>query len=101
MLVNRPPMGWNTWNTFGQDISDSLVRESTDAFVSLGLKDAGYRITNEDWLKAYEESYNEAKCRWRDAIWAKQDAGENLWFAYTGTAFQVPTGPIPEEASAE
>ncbi len=53
MLVNRPPMGWNTWNTFGQDISDSLVRESTDAFVSLGLKDAGYEyvVIDDCWSK--------------------------------------------------
>ncbi len=43
MLVNTPPMGWNTWNTFGSNISDSLVRESADAFVDLGLKDAGYQ----------------------------------------------------------
>ena len=40
MLVNRPPMGWNTWNTFGHEISDQLIRESTDAFIQLGLKDA-------------------------------------------------------------
>lgn len=43
MLVQRPPMGWNTWNTFGSEISDQLIRESTDAFLALGLKDAGYR----------------------------------------------------------
>ncbi len=43
MLVNTPPMGWNTWNTFGSNISDSLVRESADAFVDLGLKAAGYQ----------------------------------------------------------
>ena len=43
MLVNTPPMGWNTWNTFGNDISDALVRESADAFIDLGLKDAGYQ----------------------------------------------------------
>lgn len=42
MLVNRPPMGWNTWNTFGDQISDQLVRESADAFEDLGLKQAGY-----------------------------------------------------------
>ena len=43
MLVNTPPMGWNTWNTFGSNISDGMVRESADAFVDLGLKDAGYQ----------------------------------------------------------
>ncbi|MBQ3669165.1 MAG: glycoside hydrolase family 27 protein, partial [Clostridia bacterium] len=42
MLVNTPPMGWNTWNTFGGSISDKLVRESADAFIEKGLKDAGY-----------------------------------------------------------
>ena len=42
MLVNTPPMGWNTWNTFGDNISDALVRESADAIAKNGLKDAGY-----------------------------------------------------------
>ena len=53
MLVNRPPMGWNTWNTFGNEISDKLIRESTDAFVSLGLKDAGYQyiVIDDCWSK--------------------------------------------------
>ena len=53
MLVNRPPMGWNTWNTFGPEISDALVRESADAFVALGLKDAGYRyiVIDDCWSK--------------------------------------------------
>jgi len=53
MLVNRPPMGWNTWNTFGHQISDQLVRESTDAFVQIGLKDAGYQyvVIDDCWSK--------------------------------------------------
>lgn len=42
MLVNRPPMGFNTWNTFGDKICDSLIRESADAFIRLGLREAGY-----------------------------------------------------------
>ena len=53
MLVNRPPMGWNTWNTFGNDISDQLIRESADAFVAAGLKDAGYQyiVIDDCWSK--------------------------------------------------
>ena len=31
MLAMTPPMGWNTWNTFGDKISDQLVRESAVA----------------------------------------------------------------------
>lgn len=53
MLVNRPPMGWNTWNTFGDKISDQLVRESADAFIDLGLKAAGYTyiVVDDCWSK--------------------------------------------------
>ena len=53
MLVQRPPMGWNTWNTFGADISAQLVKESADRFVELGLKDAGYQyvVIDDCWSK--------------------------------------------------
>lgn len=53
MLMNRPPMGWNTWNTFGDKISEQLIRESADAFVDMGLKDAGYRyiVVDDCWSK--------------------------------------------------
>ena len=42
MIKNTPPMGWNSWNTFGSDINEDLIRETADALVSSGLKDAGY-----------------------------------------------------------
>ena len=53
MLVNKPPMGWNTWNTFGHEISDALVRESADAFIEQGLMDVGYRyiVIDDCWSK--------------------------------------------------
>ena len=35
-------MGFNTWNTFGPDISDAMIRETADAMVEKGLRDAGY-----------------------------------------------------------
>lgn len=46
-------MGWNTWNTFGRHISEQLIRESTDAFESLGLKKAGYQyiVIDDCWSK--------------------------------------------------
>ena len=37
-----PPMGWNSWNTFGEYINEDVVKASADLFVSTGLKDAGY-----------------------------------------------------------
>lgn len=43
MIVQTPPMGWNTWNTFGEHINEQLIRESVDTFVKLGLREAGYQ----------------------------------------------------------
>jgi alpha-galactosidase len=37
-----PPMGWNSWNRFGCDVSEALIRGAADALVSSGMKDAGY-----------------------------------------------------------
>ena len=41
-LAATPPMGWNSWNTFGSAIHEDLIRETADALVSTGLKDCGY-----------------------------------------------------------
>ena len=42
MLAPRPPLGWNSWNTFGENISDELIREMADRMVSQGWLAAGY-----------------------------------------------------------
>jgi alpha-galactosidase len=42
-LARTPPMGWNSWNRFQCDVSDALVRQTADAMVSSGMRDAGYR----------------------------------------------------------
>ena len=41
-LAKTPPMGWNSWNKFGCNVSESLIRSVADAMVTTGLKDAGY-----------------------------------------------------------
>ena len=38
----KPPLGWNSWNTFTWDINEQLIREAADTFVTEGYKDAGY-----------------------------------------------------------
>ena len=42
MIINKPPMGWNSWNTFGEDINEKVICDMADKIVELGLKDAGY-----------------------------------------------------------
>jgi alpha-galactosidase len=52
MLAQTPPMGWNSWNTFGwKDLHADVVRETIDAFVDNGLKDAGYEyvVIDDTW----------------------------------------------------
>ena len=41
-LALTPPMGWNSWNKFGCDVSERLIREVADAMVATGMRDAGY-----------------------------------------------------------
>jgi len=42
-IARKPPMGWNSWNKFGCNVSETLIREIADAMVSSGLKEAGYQ----------------------------------------------------------
>jgi alpha-galactosidase len=47
-LAQTPPMGWNSWNTFACDINEELIRQTADAMVSSGMRDAGYIYVNID-----------------------------------------------------
>jgi alpha-galactosidase len=47
-LAETPPMGWNSWNHFGCNIDERLIRETADAIVASGLRDAGYEYVNLD-----------------------------------------------------
>ncbi|KAI0385666.1 glycoside hydrolase family 27 protein [Hypomontagnella monticulosa] len=40
--ASKPQMGWNSWNTFKAKINQSLIEDTTDAMVKLGLADVGY-----------------------------------------------------------
>src|SRR6266481_9363008 len=37
-----PPMGWNSWNKFGCNVSEDLIKSMADGMVASGMKDAGY-----------------------------------------------------------
>ena len=41
-LAPTPPMGWMTWNYFGEHINEKDIREMADAMVSSGMVKAGY-----------------------------------------------------------
>ena len=45
-------MGWNSWNTFGCEISQETIKSSADQLVALGLDTLGYNYVNVDdcWM---------------------------------------------------
>ncbi len=51
MIISKPTMGWNSWNTFGEDINEKVVIETADFLVESGLKDCGYNyvIIDDCW----------------------------------------------------
>ncbi len=59
MIVKTPPMGWNTWNTFGHNINEQLIKETADTMVESGLLAAGYNylVIDDCWsLKKRDEN---------------------------------------------
>jgi len=47
-IAITPPMGWNSWNHFGDKVTEADVRAAADALVSTGMRDAGYIYVNID-----------------------------------------------------
>lgn len=41
-------MGWNSWNKFGCQINETLIKETADSLVSTGLARLGYKYLNLD-----------------------------------------------------
>ncbi|HEX8322984.1 MAG TPA: glycoside hydrolase family 27 protein [Tepidisphaeraceae bacterium] len=52
-LCPLPPMGWNSWNTFQTRIDEQLIRDTAEAMIKTGMRDAGYVYINLDdgWME--------------------------------------------------
>src|ERR1700732_2549052 len=59
-LASTPPMGWNSWNKFGCNVSEDLVRQMADAMVKSGMKDVGYQyiVIDDCWQVDRDSSGN-------------------------------------------
>jgi alpha-galactosidase len=56
-LAKTPPMGWNSWNKYHCDVSETLIMQMADAMISSGMKDAGYEyvIIDDCWQVSRDE----------------------------------------------
>ncbi|MFC0529512.1 glycoside hydrolase family 27 protein [Phytohabitans kaempferiae] len=57
-VARTPPMGWNSWNTFGCNINEALIRQQADALVSSGMRDLGYQyvVVDDCWFNPNRDS---------------------------------------------
>ena len=61
ILAKTPPMGFNTWNTFGPNINEQMVLEMADVMAEKGYRDAGYKyvVIDDCWsLRERDENGN-------------------------------------------
>lgn len=56
--ITAPPMGWNSWNRFGCNIDENLIRATADAIVANNLDDLGYVYVNIDdcWMASTRDA---------------------------------------------
>lgn len=57
-LAKTPPMGWNSWNKYHCDVSETLIMQMADAMVSSGMKEAGYEyiVIDDCWQVSRDEN---------------------------------------------
>ena len=62
-LGATPPMGWNSWNTFQCNMTETLIKQIADTIVSSGMQAVGYQYVNLDdcWMDGRDAS---GKLRW-------------------------------------
>ena len=59
-LARTPPMGWNSWNKFGCNVSEQLIKDAADAMVGSGMHAAGYEyvVIDDCWQVARDANGN-------------------------------------------
>jgi alpha-galactosidase len=59
-LALTPPMGWNSWNKFGCNVSEDMIKGMADAMATSGMKEAGYQyvVIDDCWQVERDPSGN-------------------------------------------
>lgn len=81
------------------------VNERECVTIYQGMKDGGYVITNEAWIAAYDQMYQEARLCWKEDILRKMEENTekllDFFTAYSTTPFYLPAGPGIGEVKGE
>jgi alpha-galactosidase len=103
VIGQTPALGWNSWNTFGCNVSETLIKEMADAMIASGMKDAGYEYINIDdcwqgprdergYLTAHKERFPNGIKAVADYVHSKglkigiySDAGNKTCAGYPGS----------------
>lgn len=83
----------------GTGSGDVNNRESISVYQ--GMKDAGAVITSKDWLKDYEQRYEDARERWKEKVLEAARNAANPFDAYAATPFSLPKGRAVTEKDLE
>jgi alpha-galactosidase len=59
-LALTPPMGWNSWNKFGCNVNEDMIRQMADGMVKSGMKEAGYQyiVIDDCWQVSRDKEGN-------------------------------------------
>lgn len=73
-------------------IGSGDVNEREVVSVEEGLRAKGFQITTEEWIRAYNQKYEEARARWRDELLGQADteALEDFFYTYVANPFRIP-----------
>ena len=60
ILAPTPPMGWMTWNYFGENINETVIRQMADAMEASGMAKAGYHyiMIDDGWQGGRDNKNN-------------------------------------------
>ncbi len=81
------------------------VNEREDVSIYDGLKKAGFRILNEQWLSDYNREYDQKRTEWRDDLLSEvrnsERGMEGFFDAYAARPFPAPAGEEPEKEDCD
>lgn len=92
--------GGGAVNTVKGGTGSGDVNERENVSIWQGLKEAGFQITTEDWLKSFQADYESARNTWKEQIIREAQGlgGAEFFSVYTSHPFQIPSGRKITEA---